>query len=893
MAAAVASAIGFSRASTTSDPPAPHDKPSADDVLEGFDKVHPSEGGARPMYTLYTRKDSPRVLAELPPDFESQPFLFGNCLPSGFSVAGIQGDTALYRWKRYDDRLGLVAPRLDVRTTGDLESEKSIDVLYTDRVMLDVPILAEGAGGGPIIDLHELFVDRSTIFFQFIPGHLDPSMAVVKTAKSFDKNVTLSWQMPYRSPGQIDDGQLITIGYSMSLLPKEPDYTPREADPRVGYFINSFYDIAAAPNGSPRYRMIKRWKLEKADPSLKLSPPREPIVFYIDHKTPIRWRRWVREGVLEWNKAFEEVGIANAIEVYQQDARTGAHMEKDPESVRYNFIVWNSNDIAFAIGPCRTDPRTGQILDADVVMNDGWLRAAVNAYRDFVAEGFAAELGPETTAWLDAHPNWDPRLKLARRLGPSSSELPRAGTMSVNMGINAKIDATRADATACAQCSQRAADIAIASYFAINDDPADPLADVPEDFIGQQIKDVIMHEVGHVLGLRHNFKASTVYSLEQLASDEWQDKPISGSVMDYNAVHYDYDGQHVRGPYFMTTLGPYDRWAIRYGYATEDQLEDILAESTKPEHVFLTDEDLYGPDPAARTRDIGADALDFADAQMTLIQGLREQIPERALKEGKTFQRARDAYMTLFYLQVGTLSTIHRYIGGVNLSRELYSPEAPNPTTPVDPAVQRRALSQFIDYLLRDDAFGLTPELLSKMSMDKWFDQATIPFDVPDAQLDVHDLVLDLQISGLTALLNPTKLRRIYDNEFRIPSDQDAFTLAELLDDLQGAIWTELETDAAGPFTLRQPFISSLRRNLQREHLERMIALSLPGAMTGAAAKPIATLSTAHLRELSARISTVLDAHADDLDPYSRAHLADAQTRINQALEAIYVYQAP
>ena len=127
----------------------------------------------------------------------------------------------------------------------------------------------------------------------------------------------------------------------------------------------------------------------------------------------MRYRRWVRDGVLEWNKAFEEVGIVNAIEVYQQDARTGAHMDKDPEDARYNFVLWTNAGMGFAIGPSRVDPRTGQILDADIVMDEGFITSWVNAWRRLVPEVAMENFGPETLAWLETHPDWDPRVLLA------------------------------------------------------------------------------------------------------------------------------------------------------------------------------------------------------------------------------------------------------------------------------------------------------------------------------------------------------------------------------------------------------------------------------------------------------------------------------------------------
>lgn len=860
------------------------------EALAGYVKVNPSDGGSQSLYTLYVKPDSREILAELPANYEEQMLLYGLCVSRGLTAPGIHGGTLMVHWKRYGDRLALVRPQTDVRTSGDLESRRSREDQFTDMVRFDIPIVAEGEGGGPIIDLDDLLIDQSTLFFQWEPGGVQPRLATVKHLKVFPDNFTLAVEMPWDMPGQDEDGTLVTLAYSFSLLPAENDYTSRAGDPRVGYFLTGFYDLDGVAGGDMRRRLIKRWKLEKADPSLALSPPRSPIVFYIDHKTPVRWRRWVRDGILEWNKAFEKVGIVNAIEVYQQDAQTGAHMDKDPENVRYNFVVWNSNDLAFAIGPCRVDPRTGRILDADVVMNDGWVRAAVEDYRAFLAEVLVEGMGAETTRWLRDNPRWDPAVLLG---GAERSERARnapPGMMRITRDAAGRL-AHDASLDACSYGDCRAIDMALAR-LGLLDLHASPYAEVPEEFIGEQIKDVIMHEIGHVLGLRHNFKASTVYSIDQINSPEWRDqkKPISGSVMDYNAVNFNADESRVQGPHFMTTLGPYDYWAIRCGYAPDGELEQILAQADKPEHVYLTDEDLYGPDPGARTRDLGSDVLDFVSGEMSLVQRLRARITERALKKGQSYQKARDAYMTLLYIHARSLGVLVRQVGGVHIYRDLYGESSRNPTAPVDPQTQRQALRQLMVLAFRDESYGLTPELLDKMSMDKWFDGQFVPQDIPDAQLDVHDLVLNLQASVLTNLFNPTRVRRILDNEFRIPADHDAFTLAELLTDVRKEVWSELDAAGQRPSTPREPLISSLRRNLQREHLDRMIAMTLPGGLTGAASRPVAALAAAQLRDLHDDVARVLDQHPD-LDPYTASHLEDARLRIERALDAVYIYR--
>ena len=238
----------------------------------------------------------------------------------------------------------------------------------------------------------------------------------IKTAKAFPHNVELAFEMPFGG-----NGQLKTLHFSISEMPDSTGYTPRKADDRVGYFTTAFNDLGKFKKDETRTRYINRWHLEKADPSLKMSPPKQPIVFYVEHSTPIRYRRFVRDGVLYWNKAFEKVGIANAIEVYYQDALTGAHMEKDPEDVRYNFLRWLSNNQGTAIGPSRVHPLTGQILDADIILTDGWIRHFERQFGEMLPQLAMEGMGPEALAWLERKPQWDPRLLLIPAINAMSS----------------------------------------------------------------------------------------------------------------------------------------------------------------------------------------------------------------------------------------------------------------------------------------------------------------------------------------------------------------------------------------------------------------------------------------------------------------------------------------
>lgn len=893
------------------DRPDKPDFPPFDEVTKGYEKIVSTVDG-KSFYTLYKREKDGDLLAELPREYDKQNCYIATAVSGGIPAAGIQFGEQFVKWRRYDKRLALLQPNLETRTTGDKESESSRNTQFTDRVLIDVPIVAMGPGGGPVINMTDLLAKNATVFFGNEAARANTRLISIAKAKAFPENVELAFEMPNA------EGILTTIHYSWSVLPEKTDYKPREADYRLGYFTTAFTDLNKVGEDTTKTRYINRWRLEKADPSLKMSPPKQPIVFYVEHTVPIKYRNAVREGALEWNKAFEKVGIINAVEVYQQDALTGAHMEKDPEDVRYNFLRWHTNNLSFAIGPSRVDPRTGQILDADVLMNDGWVRFAAGQYRQVLPQIATEAFTPETLAWLDKRPQWDPRVRLAEPAERDTILAERAHRLATQGPAPfAGHPLANADATllgddqydglyghisqkngCCMNSFHRGMDLAMVRLDMIdldmrgqgkdNDDADDD--NVPDEFISAVIKDVMMHEVGHVLGLRHNFKASSIYTIEQINSPAWQGKAITGSVMDYNAMNYFFDEGSTQGPYVMPTVGPYDYWVIEYGYTFDKDLGPILARVSEPELAYATDENLADADPLVRQRDMGADALTFVETEMEMVRDLRSKLLDRVVKEGDSWGKARDAYGTLLNLHTRDVVTAARFVGGSNINRDRRGdPGEREPVTPASVDEQRRALKFVIDNTFQTEAFGLTPELVSKFTTDKWMDEGRGAF-MSRTNYDPHDRILGIQAAALTNLLNPTTLNRVFDNEFAIPAGRDALTLPELISTITDAAFTELSAVPASRSTVRDPMISSMRRNLQREVVSRLIDLTMPDGMTGAAAKPVATLAAYQLRELNARMTKVLDGRDSMVDAYTIAHLEETKGRIEKALDAGYIY---
>ncbi|MBL8990504.1 MAG: zinc-dependent metalloprotease, partial [Phycisphaerae bacterium] len=670
-------------------------------------------------------------------------------------------------------------------------------------------------------------------------------------------------------------------------------------------------------------RYINRWHLEKADPRLKVSPPKKPIVFYVEHTVPVRYRRYVREGALWWNKAFEKVGITDAVEVYFQDKSTGAHMDKDPEDVRYNFLRWVTNDIATAIGPSRAHPLTGQILDADVVLTDGWIRAFWREANEIIPDLAMRGSSPELIAWLDENPQWDPRVRLApperrdevlaQRRRESRGVLRFGGVAAGAAEISGSLFRSQMRATAaspwnCMAAQGKAIEMAVSRMHmelaGLLEEAAQPEGDEPKDkdgkkdepkkekpdlldgipewFVGQALADLTAHEVGHTLGLRHNFKASSVYDLAEINSAGFKDKkPMTASVMDYNPVNINLDKSRVQGDYNMASIGAYDMWAIEYGYGFGDT-KKTLERVADPELAFGSDEDVGGIDPTVRQYDFAKDPRDYAVQRVELAKLARSRILDKFVKSGESWSKARRGYLLSLNMQGDAVSIMANWVGTARVFRDRKGDPNGRPPIEVIPAAQQRAALKFvIDNAFRDEAFGLTPELLKHFTLDR--------FDDPGAgrgepAWPVHDQIAGLQASALTMLINPVKLRRVYDNEYRVPADQEALTLPEMLDSVIDAIWTELDGSKGG--SARKPAISSLRRNLQAESLQRLIDLSVGASMPGEAGKAIRTLAAAKLRQLKSRIEPWLKSGTD---PYTAAHLADAARRIDKALDAQYI----
>ncbi|MGE0706492.1 MAG: zinc-dependent metalloprotease [Planctomycetota bacterium] len=842
---------------------------------------------------LYRKEKEEQLLAAVPRDLLQKPFFLATSISGGTSYAGWQWFDKLVRLERHNDKLLLVELNTRQRAEKGKPVASVVRRTYEDRLLATLEVLSIGPKGQVLVDLGALLANEYSTFFGGIFS-LRSSLARFTAAKAFPKNDEVAVRMPLYG-----DGTFVTLHYSLSALPEEDDYQPRHADDRIGYFDTAIRDYTGGdPQEGRMIRLINRWRLEKADPALKMSPPKEPIVFYVEKTVPIEFRQAVHEGILEWNRAFEKVGIQGAIVVRQQTETQFADL--DPEDVRYNFFRWITSEEAFAMGPSRVDPRTGRILDADIIFDDSMLRGYMRDYGVMIREEPKKRLTRRMAKLLDEHPDLhplarlrsredDPRLARVQELvreavRPAEGKAPVAtaeglaklrrdyqGVCQVGRYLPQQVGLLR---LALGGLAQQAAP---GEGFSV--------------YLGQIVKETVMHEVGHTLGLRHNFKASTWLPLEKINSAE---KPAatSASVMDYHPVNVTAPGKP-QGNFLETTIGPYDFLAIEFGYAlvAEDskELAAIPRKMAEQGLPYATDEDLGSPDPGIAQWDLGQDPIAFADARVALVADLWKDLEPRVVQDDQSYSRLRRALdVTLFELQFSAIS-VSRQVGGLRFVRDHRGdPKARPPIEVVAAADQRKALSWLCEQILQGKALSVPPALVEKLAASRWLDWSTR--NEPTLDYSLMDRLSAIQSWVLFFLTSDDVLARVWENEQRAQrtrSQEQAITLPELLDAVEGAVFAELTQDPKQAPSAAQPLVSSQRQLLQDAYIRRLIALSLGNSVS----PPVANkLAWSRLEQLEARFGRVL-AMAN-LDPYTRSHLEALRTRSSKVRQAEYVHLA-
>ncbi len=939
------------------------EKPTFPDFTKTVDGLTEIPG----LMTLYRSnpddqsKDHTQLLCRIPERLLNQDLLFATSISRG-ELSGFQWADSLVRWKVIGKQVVLEAPPVAfVQGKANDPVREAIERTYRPRYLAALPIVTM-AGKDPVVDLGRLVF--STVASPPAPqmgmmalyfgssAQINRSLSTYHKIKNFPENTLVDADLAMSIGG--GGFEAVGISYAFRKLPNSTGFVPRVADERVGYFVSQRQDFTAAPSDRDQVRrFIHRWDLQKQDPSLRLSPPKEPIVFVIEDTVPIRWRRWVRAGIEDWNKAFEDIGYVDAI-VVQQQTSTNEFADVDPEDARYNFIRWIVSGRGFAMGPSRVDPRTGQILDADIIIDDGLLRFYTREIDVFGPSAMASIAGPglaeharkypEFTALLTGQPV-QPQAgqvtagQLSQPLvKPDHEGLVFGGMSRAAGGLNPNINASHTDSlitrshdphhAGCTLATGLQRQVMMGNLVLAHAAAVQTASgkEVTDELLGQVIKDLVSHEVGHTLGLRHNFKASSWLSIDEIKERRAAgNQPTSASVMDYNALLF-FAGDKVEDlkTFASPEIGPYDRWAIEYGYTQPENpsqvaaaLKAIASRAGEPGLDYATDEDVMytlTPDPLANRWDHSSDPAAWAASREALSLELLANVEQWAVAQDEPVHYLRRIVDALLVEQAQGFFFLSRQVGGQYFHRGRRADLAARPAlVPVDVETQRAALDQLNATIFAEDFAILNPSLLNNLPSARWdtWGGGELRVDYP-----IHDRILRMQTMALMPLLSPDTVQRIYDAELKA-IDGNALTVADLMTSVRDAVWSELKTldesrtltviptrTATQPATQpdgkpiadsvstisRDPGILSTRRNLQGQWLAIMKIYAM--APDNASVSPdISRMARLTLRELQSEIDTALEKHQDVIDFATRAHLMESRDVIGRVLAAQYQAQ--
>ena len=525
-------------------------------------------------------------------------------------------------------------------------------------------------------------------------GGVDKKRSFIDSAKSFPENTEILHTLTFSANKAPRNNQTksfsFQINHSIIALPDDLMQI-RFEDERVGWFTTEKINYSSGELKSDNFSIIRRWRLEPSDLDAykkgELVKPVKPIVYYLDPATPLKWRKYFKMGIEDWNSTFEKAGFKNAI--IAKDAPT---KEEDPnfsaEDIRYSTVRYVASTTRNAVGPSVSDPRTGEILESDII----WYHNHLRSYRN-------------------------------RYLIETGAANPKARSLNT-----------------------------------------------PEEEIGEMMRRVISHEIGHALGLPHNMKASSAYAVDSLRSGNFTQKfGIATSIMDY--ARYNYVAQpgdkNIR---FVRQLGPYDDYSIEWGYRyfgeSPEKEKEILREivdskSLDPIYMFGG----YGNDPNSQTENIGNDPVKASMYGIKNLKIVAENLMKWTLKPTENYNDLNEIYGELMSVYRRYVYHVHNMIGGIYNTPHNSNQKGVVTYLNVDISNQKQALNFLETNLWKTQKWLMNKEVVSQIKGE-----------------GVLNSIQELQISALNKFLNEKKLNRMLSAQKSLKGK--ALSVDQLLDNL-------------------------------------------------------------------------------------------------------------
>ena len=699
------------------------------------------------VFTVHRIRD--RVYYEIPKDMLGREFLWVSQIASTTPGAGFGGQAAgnrVVRWERRDRRVLLRSVSYDMVADRAQPIARAVTAANFDTILMVFPIVTMGKNDAPVIEVSPLFtteVPEFNVRARLRARGFDSNRAFVERVKAFPTNVEVRAIHTFTTPNEPPaagggpapapgpnataarpGSSSVLMSYSMVLLPEKP-MQPRLHDERVGFFSLMQRDFGVDEHRAPERRYITRWRLEKKDPAAAVSEPVKPIVYYIDPATPAKWVPYVKRGVEDWQGAFEAAGFRTAI--VARDAPTPAEdPEWSPEDARYSVIRWLPSTIENAQGPHVRDPRSGEILESDILMYHNVMNLLTHWY--FV------QAGP-----LD----------------------PRAKTL--------------------------------------------PL---PDPLMGELVRYVVAHEVGHTLGLPHNMKASSLYPFDKLRDPKWlKENGHTPTIMDYSRFNYVVQPEDgVPAADLIPKIGPYDLFAIKWGYqpiagatspdAEKKTLDEWARQQDQTPWLRFSTSNSAGSDPGELTEAVGdADAIQATTLGLKNLERVGGMLLTATVKPGEPYDDLQLAYTRLLGQWVLEMNHVSAIVGGFD-SQQKHGGQAGVLFTPIPKARQVAAVQFLNAHAFQTPAFLVRPDVLRRIE--------------PAGALD---RLRTAQQRVLASLLSSARVLRLVERE--AIDGAGAYGPTDFLADVRRGVWTEL----AGAAPVK---IDAFRRNLQRAWLETL-----------------------------------------------------------------------
>ena len=655
---------------------------------------------------------------------------------SGIQFGGEKTNTQVLRWVMKDKKIFLKQVSYSVVADKELPVHQAVANSNMETILFSFPIKAFSKDeNNVVINVTSMFIDDvntlglpSYYKKRFKISKPDKTRSYIESIKSFPMNIEnrhiktyFAKKAPSRGASQ---AQAITVemSNSMVLLPETP-MKRRYFDKRVGWFTSSQVDYGLEAHKSKKVTFLDRWKLEVKDEDIEkfkrgeLVEPKKQIVYYIDQATPVKWRKYLIEGINDWQVAFEAAGFKNAI-IAKMAPTAEEDPEFSPEDVRYSVVRYLASDIPNANGPHVSDPRTGEILETDI----NWYHNVMTLLR-----------------------NW---------------------YFVQTSAVNDKAQTT----------------------------------EFSDEVMGELIKFVSSHEVGHTLGLPHNMGASSAYPVDSLRSAIFTQKyGTAPSIMDYARFNYVAQPED-KGVAMMPNIGIYDKYAVSWGY--RPIMDKSAVEEKETLNAWITKHDgdklyRFGKqqrgviDPSSQTEDLGEDAVKASNYGIKNLKRTMTNLVKWTYKEGEDFDELEELYGQVLSQYNRYMGHVSANIGGVYENYKAFGQDG-DVYSHVAKSKQRNSVNFLNKQLFKTPKWIINKEILRKT-------QST----------GAVKKVRTLQLRTLNSLLSVKKLHRVIEN--KALNGKSAYSIGLLMKDLRNGIWSELKSGKS---------IDSYRRNLQRAHIE-------------------------------------------------------------------------